>query len=389
MSRQTTPLAWKNLVHDPRRCMLAVAGIAFAVMLMFQQRGFNHALFDSTVELVQKLDTDILVFNPARFALSNEVRFNRSQLDIVASVPGVDRVVPLYIENLAARLRRDGLRARPIRVLSWDLAESIWLDPSGEFGPQQLALRAPRTALMDRWSKSHFGFHPDRPTELQAGELAGRPLTIVGWFELGTDFAHEGNLIMALDNFVEYFAYRSRDPRERVDLGIVRVSATADPNAVARDLERVLGRELRVLTKPAFVRKEIGFWARNTPIGVIFAVGAVIGFAVGVIICYQILATDIAEHLSEFATLKAMGYSNRYFVGLVIRQALYLAGLGFLPGWGLSWLLFQFNSQATGLLMRMTWDRVGVIVLATVVMCVVSGLLALRKLLAADPASLF
>jgi putative ABC transport system permease protein len=113
------------------------------------------------------------------------------------------------------------------------------------------------------------------------------------------------------------------------------------------------------------------------------------GFVVGVIICYQILANDITEHMSELATLKAMGYGNGYFFGLVLKQAIYLSLLGFLPGLFCSWLLFQVNSSFTGLLMNLSWDRALFILGLTMIMCVFSGFLALRKLLAADPASLF
>lgn len=113
------------------------------------------------------------------------------------------------------------------------------------------------------------------------------------------------------------------------------------------------------------------------------------GFVVGVIICYQVLASNIGDHLRELATLKAMGYANRYFVRLVFAQSLYLAVLGFLPGLGLSLFLYQFYSAFTGLLMVLTVPRVIVIFALTLGMCCVSGLLALRKLLAADPASLF
>ncbi len=386
----STPLAWKNLTHDRRRLVLATAGIAFAVMLMFQQRGFRHALFDSTVEVVRVLDADLILFNPTRFALSNEVRFPREAIDVATSNRQIASVIPLYIENLTARLRVEGGRARPIRVLAWDLSRPILRDEERQIIPQLTKLTRPGTALMDRLSHKTFGFDlsPTAPA-VQVGELAKKEIEIVGLFRLGTDFAHEGNLIMSLDNFANYFGYRNPDPRAVVDLGIVKVAPGENPNKVAPLLEKQLGSQIRVMTKQAFIDHEIGFWSRSTPIGIIFTIGAMMGFAVGVIICYQILANDITEHLSEFATLRAMGYRDGYFIGLVVRQSIYLSLFGFLPGLMVSWLLFWFNSNMTGLLMRLTWDRILSIFALTILMCVVSGLLALRKLLAADPASLF
>jgi putative ABC transport system permease protein len=385
-----TPLAWKNLTHDRRRLVLATAGIAFAVMLMFQQRGFRHALFDSTVEVVRVLDADLILFNPTRFALSNEVRFPREAIDVAASNQQVASVIPLYIENLTARLRVEGGRARPIRVLAWDLSKPILLDEEGQIIPQLSKLARPGTALMDRLSQKTFGFDLSvTAPEVQVGELAKMKIEIVGLFRLGTDFAHEGNLIMSLDNFTNYFGYRNPDPRAIVDLGVVKVAPGENPQQVAQLLEKQLGSQVQVMTKQSFIDREIGFWSRSTPIGIIFTIGAMMGFAVGVIICYQILANDITEHLGEFATLKAMGYRDRYFIGLVVRQSIYLSLFGFLPGLIASAILFWFNSNMTGLLMRLTWDRILSIFVLTILMCVVSGLLALRKLMAADPASLF
>ena len=112
------------------------------------------------------------------------------------------------------------------------------------------------------------------------------------------------------------------------------------------------------------------------------------GFAGGVIV-EQIVFADVSEHLAEYARLEAMGYTNRYFVGLVLRQSLYLSILSFLPGLAVSLLLYHMLAQWTGLLMILSFRRAAVVFVLTAVMCVVSGCLAIRKVLAADPAELF
>ena len=390
----TTPLAWKNLTHDPRKLLVALSGIGFAVMLMFQQRGFSHALFDSTVAVVQELDADLIVFHQNRFALSSEVRFDRDVLDSAESTPGIQSARPVYMENQLARFRTAGNKARPIRVVGFDIDQDLLVDSTGEIKPQLNALRDPSTALIDNLSKKNFGIdfaavNEDGSFQLQSAELSGKRIDVVGQFQLGRDFAHDGTLLMSTGNFAQYFGYRGLDPLSKVDLGAVKLVSGQSPEEAVQRLGQGLGSQVTILTKQQFVDKEIDFWARNTPIGVIFAIGAMMGFVVGIIICYQVLANDITEHLGEFATLKAMGYSNAFFFGLVIKQAFYLSLLGFLPGLFCSWLLFLVNTRFTGLLMNLTWDRVLFVLVLTVVMCVVSGLLALRKLLAADPASLF
>lgn len=386
----TLPLAWKNLTHDLRKLAVAVSGIAFAVLLMFQQRGFNDALFDSTVEIVRVIDCDIIAVHPARFALSNEIRFDRKSLDLISSSPDVAYVETLYIENVAARLRKSGFKARPIRVIGFNLDTDMFVDETNDIRSQKDRLREPNTAIMDRLSKSNYGFDLEAvPFLSSSGELSGKEIRIVGSFRSGRDFANDGNLLMSKENFVNYFRYRGSDPLSVVDLGVVKLTQGVDPVKARHAMQERLGQSVKVFTKKQFIEKEQLFWQHNTPIGSIFFIGMCMGFAVGVIICYQILANDISEHMREFATLKAMGYTNRYFFGLVIQQAVYLALLGFIPGLLVSIILFWFNSYATGLLMFMTFSRVALILLVTLAMCVISGLLALRKLLAADPASLF
>ena len=143
------------------------------------------------------------------------------------------------------------------------------------------------------------------------------------------------------------------------------------------------------MTRDEFVNDEIRFWGKSTPIGIIFGIGTAMGFIVGVIICYQIIFTDISDHMPEFATLKAMGYGDSYFTRFVITEAIYLSLFGFLPGLLIAVLLFAFITSQTGLLMVMTLPRALLVFGLTLTMCVLSGVAAMRKLQAADPASLF
>jgi putative ABC transport system permease protein len=222
-------------------------------------------------------------------------------------------------------------------------------------------------------------------------ELAGKQVQLIGNFHLGTDFANDGTLLMSLENFAFYFPLREmfRDPLATVDIGLVACERGADLEQVKNQLQKVVGNHIDVYTRQELIDKEINVWDKNTPIGVIFQVGMIMGFVVGILICYQVLYNDIADHMAEFATLMAMGYGQRYFLGVVVREALYLALLGFVPGLCIAWVLFQLITLWTGLTMSLSVGDAGITLALTVTMCVVSGLLAVRKLLAADPASLF
>jgi putative ABC transport system permease protein len=391
-----TPLAWKNLTHDVRRLVVATCGVAFAVLLMFTQVGFQNALFDSQVKLIDDLEGEIFLVNKAKYTLAAEKRFPMSRLNQARSCPGVEGAYPLYTELTTSVLRKIehgmGNLGYPLRTVGFYLDDPVF--KSDEINHQLSRLRVQDTALIDKKSKqSKFPFPLDSDNQLaqQYVELAGKKLTLVGTFDLGTDFAHDGNLVKSAENFAHYYPHRVRygDPLSVIDIGIVHVADGADVNEVRDFLERTLDKDVFVMTREQFRTEEIRFWDESTPIGTIFLAGKLIGFIVGMVICYQVIYSDIADHMAEFATLKAMGYTTRYFILLTLTEAVLLAVVGFVPGSAISAGLYSWLSGKTGLLMVMTFSGLLFVFVATVAMCVASGMLAVRKLLSADPANLF
>jgi len=233
----------------------------------------------------------------------------------------------------------------------------------------------------------------DNDAELKntSAELANQTVTLVGTFEMGTDFAHEGNLIMSAENFAKYFPHRNRfaDPLAVVDVGVIHLQQGANLATAVEWLADNLEEDVSIYTRKKFRATEVRFWNRSTPIGIIFMAGKIIGFVVGMVICYQVIFSDIADHMSEFATLKAMGYSSKYFVWLMVVEALLLSVIGFIPGMAIGKLLYLLLAGRTGLLMEMTLGSIVFVFCLTITMCVLSGLIAVRKLLSTDPASLF
>lgn len=388
---QNTPLAWNNLTHRPRRLAVALAGVGFGVLLMFMETGFRNALFDSTVQVIRALDADIIVVSRARYTLTASQNFDLSRVHMARTCRGVQSANPLYIETFYSVWRRPGQKGYPIRVFAFDLKDPVFSFP--EIAETRQRLDGLRTALIDVKSRSKFGFpnSRDRLTGWQGAELTDQSLRLVGGFHLGTDFANDGNLIMSAGNFKRFFRHRGRGarPLQNVDIGVVRIENGADAQATKNTLRRVLPNDVSIFTRQEFIDREISFWNKSTPIGFIFMVGTVMGFIIGAIICYQIIYATNADYISEFATLKAMGYRPRYFIGLVLRQSIYLALLGFLPGLVVSLLLYFVLSQATGLLMALTLKRIVIVLLLTIAMCSISGALAMRRVLDSDPAELF
>jgi putative ABC transport system permease protein len=391
-----TPLAWKNLTHDWRRLVVAVAGIGFAVILMFTQVGFQNALFDSQVKVIDDLQGDIFLLSRAKYTLAAEKRFPLELINQSASCPGVDGAYPLYSELTLSRLKNlkpgSSSKAFPIRTIGFRLQDPILRSP--EINAQLTKLALPGSALIDVRSKREnfdFPLEDERALSESPAELNNRRVTLVGTFHMGTDFAHDGNLVMSAENFAQFFPERMQmgDPLSVVDLGIVHVRESEDVEHVRDVLDQLLDDRVFVRTRREFRREEVRFWDDSTPIGIIFFAGKVIGFIVGSVICYQVIYSDIADHMSEFATLKAMGYTTGYFLRLIVAEAVLLSIIGFVPGQLISTGLYSVLAEATGLQLKMTPSAMALVFTLTLGMCLLSGMLAVRKLLAADPANLF
>lgn len=388
-----TPLAWKNLTHDRWRLVVAVVGVGFAALLIFMELGFLNALLESTVQILRRLNGELVLVSSARYALPANERFDVRRMQQAEGVPGVEAVYPVYIETLEGVLRAPNSRAYPIRVLGLRENDPVFnRQPLVRSAPE---LTRPYAALVDVASRAKLGM-PTRPEQLVGfpAQLSGHRVQLVGQFRLGVDFATDGNLLMTATNFALFFPHRAgySSPLSVVDLAMVKLAPSASAEQVQKvkkTMRAVLPEDVDIFTRAELIEREKKFWSTNAPVGYIFLVGVYMGFVVGVIICYQIIYTDIANHMREFATLKAMGYSNLYFCTLVLWQALYLSIMGFVPGCALSYACYRLLAQVTGLTMEMTLTLAVTVFGVTLLMCVVSGLLALRKLLAMDPAELF
>jgi putative ABC transport system permease protein len=378
-------LGWMQLVHQKVRLLVAIAGIAFAVTLILMQLGFRASLLDSSVRYLERLRYDVAIVSTETQYLAQAVPFSSRRMYQALSVPDVASVSPVYAARGVWKNPWDHT-PRNLFMLGVDPADDV-LDAPGvrEYIDR---VRQRDAVLFDALSRPEHGpvaaaFRAGDPV---VTEVNDREVTVAGLFEVGTSFGIEGGLLTSDDNFLRLFPRRART---QIDLGLIRAAAGASPEAVRDAVRAMLPDDVLVLSRFELMEREQAYWMRTTPIGAIFSFGVVIGFVVGAIIVYQILFADVSDHLPEYATLKAMGYSNRFVSGVVIQQAVILAVLGFLPGLAICVWLYGVVGEATRLPMVLPWQR-GVAVLAlTTAMCAISGMLALRKVRALDPADVF
>ena len=382
------PIAWRNLAENPWRLAASVAGVAFAVVLMFLENGFRNALLDNMVAVARNLKGDLVVTHRSRYILSQPATFPASRLELIRGVAGVESVHRFYLDvHMSRRWRNVATgQTRPIRVIAFPPEDDLF-DLDGVLA-QRALWSAPDTALADTRSKTAI-FGPIRPG--MESELSGRRVRIVGQFTLGTDFRSNGTLLLSEANYLRYNP--TRDPGDLgdrlIDLGVVRVDADVSLSEMQEKLARHLPADCLVLTKDQLLRKEQHFWARVTPVGVVFDIGVVMGFLVGLAVCYQILFSEIHDRLSQFATLKAMGYNHGRLLRIIVTEGLWLAALGFALGWAVSVLLYLLLSRVTGMSLVWKLDQVLLILAITVAMCVLAAGLAGRRLRKVDPAELF
>jgi putative ABC transport system permease protein len=379
------PLGWLQLKREKLRFAVALLGVSFAVVLILMQLGFREALFKSAVRFHESLDGDIVIISRELPIIVQPYSFSSRRIYQARGVPGVESVTPIYL-GLAPWKNPDTHSVRVIFVIGIDPAERVFA--LEDVHAQRAAITREDDVLFDELSRPEFGLIAPRvrsgtPVEV---EVSNRRLRIVGLYGLGTSFGIDGSMVTSETNFLRIFPGRQRGV---IEIGLVRVAPANDPERVRDAIRRQLPADVEVLTRAQFVQREIDYWDTATPIGYVFGFGVIVGMVVGGIIVYQILFADVNDHLPEYATLKAMGYSNTFLAGVVIQQAVILAALGFIPAMGLSLVLYRVSGEATRLPLEMTSERAIFVFGLTVAMCTLSALMALRKVRSADPAEIF
>ena len=380
------PLGWLQLKHQKLRLFSAILGIAFAVILIFMQLEFREALFVSAVRYHSALEYDMVLVSPKTEFLVNAKEFSRNRLYQVQGIAGVAAVTPVYSRLADWRNPIDRSYSRGIFVLGFDPTDRGF---SRVLTPQAIEqIKIPDQIVFDRKGREEYGPVAElvEANGSTSTEVNSREVIVTSLYSIGTSFGLDGGIITSDLNFLRMFP---RDKKSAITVGLIHLDPGQDVLEVQERIRRSIPADVRVLTREEFKNLEIEYWNTTTPIGYVFAFGAIIGVIVGFIIVYQILFADVQDHLPEYATLKAMGYTQGYLRNVVLQQSIILAVLGFLPGLGLSILLFDKTAEATRLPMEMDRDSILQIFTLTLVMCAGSGLLTLRKLRGIDPAEVF
>jgi len=358
---------------------VSTAGIAFVIQLIFVQLGLYAAVMNTATQVYDQLYFDIMLTSPHYVFLNSTGMFPRQRLYQALTVDGVESAKPCYIalpswQNLQTRERYK------ILLMAFNPSDHVFLLP--ELNEQVDRLRYPDMVLINRDTRPELG-----PRSIgMVTTVNQRQITIAGQYTLRLGFSAQGAITTSAQNFSRIMQGYDL---EQVNLGLITVSPGVAPDKVVHRLRRLLPPDVRVLTRDELGTIEQRYWIEVAAAGVTHGSGAIIAFLVGIVILYQVLAIHITNHFAEYATLKALGYSDTYISWVVLQQALTLAMLGFVPALALALGVYELVRQTAHLSINMTLERLVIVLALVVVMCVVSGLIALRKVKKADPADLF
>ncbi len=383
------PLPWLQLTREKPRLLVALAGVAFANLLLFIQFGLRDSLYDTAVQIHRHLQADLVLVNPG---VNNLIDINypnqsiaKRRLEQVRAFEGIKSVSPLYSAFVVWK-NPETRRSRPLIVFGFEPDKPAFALP--EVTQQLDKLKLPDAVLFDRSSRLEFG---PVAREFEQGkrvttEVNNRKIKVAGLFTLGGSVFSSDGLLMTSELNFRRITSRSLD---KPSLGLIKLEPGVDAQRVRARLASYLPGDVAVMTLEDFVNLEKKYWQDSSSIGYTFTLGAILGFIVGSVIVYQVLYSDVSTHLGEYATLKAMGYTNIYLLGIVFQEALLLSILGYIPGFFLSLGIYSLIVQSARLPIAMELGRAIIVFFLTVLMCILAGVLAVRKLREADPADIY
>lgn len=386
-----TQLAFRQLTHRGAKLIGALLGVCVAIVLIFTQVGFQNALYDSAVGIPNALDADVFIAGPTFHSWADSPPWMpRGTLYEAEGVPGVAGITPLYTSAMAVASPADG-HSLSAYLMAFPPGQPAFLrgDINRQIGDVAMADRV----LMDGESRDDFelirdAFLKNGPTEvvvLNPSESLQKVVEVSGLFGIGPSFSIDGSIITSDLNF-----YRmTQIPLDRVGLGLVRVRPGSDAKDVRTAIQQKLGNRAHVFTKPEFAANEVRYYAEETPIGYIFRMGLVVGVLVGTVFISQALHGIVNDNIKEYATLRAMGYDQSFFLVLVTAISLTLAVCAYLPSTLMAWGIYRLAAGATKLPLQMKLGDMSLILAVVVAMGLAASLLAIRKLKAADPVDLF
>ena len=379
------PFSWLQLTSSPPRFFTAAAGVSFASILILLQLGFYDGILDQVVHPVRSMNGEIIMVSKQFEQLTASGPFSKRRAEQAKSFSDVEDVFPVYTVMSVIKNIETG-ENKEIFVLAFDPADEPFAGPMMKSGKK--FLKNEERVLFDEFSENVYGPVAERlkrEGEISA-EMENTRIVISGLFSMGSTLAAKGHLLMSDMMFLRLF--KNRAPN-MINIAVVKLKPGADPAAVAEKMQKKFSEDIKVFTKDAFIEREQVYWRDRTPIGFVVSAGLLVAMVVGCLIVYQILFNDVNSHIGEYATLKAVGIRDYFFVKTILEESLILMFCGIIPGAGASALMYKFARHVTNMPIYMSWNKIAIVCVLMLAACLFAGLLATKELRAADPAEIF
>ena len=358
----------------PYRTLAAVLGVALPIVSMLIQFGFYDAVMTTATHFYQNLRFDLLLSSPDYLEFSQPGSIPRESLTRALSVQGVRQSQPVFISIQSWRVPQTD-RIHQILVLGIDPLRN----PFAPIG-QEALLQRRDTLEFDRNSRPALG----NWAKGMVAEVGGRALDVVDTFAFGPGFNALGLCVVSDRTFD-----RLQPFPDRVSLGLIQLDGKVPGDVVAEHLRRLLAPDVRVATRAQVFDGERSYWRSATSLGINLSVGCGIVLLVGIVVIYNILSSDIANRLTEYATLKAIGFDDAALGSLVRLQAVGFALLAIPLALGLAEAGYWLTRRETFLPVQLTWSRSIAALGLGVVISLLAAQLAIGRLKRADPGDLF
>jgi putative ABC transport system permease protein len=378
------PIGWLQLTHRRSRFAAALAGVAFANVLVFVQLGLMNSMAAATLRPYAFFDADIMISAGDANAIAEGGNVARQWMLQAMADDDVREGMGLFVGNVS--WDRGGTDIG-LTTFGIDPAQRAFVSP--EVTADLALLQVQNAVILDRLAR---GLPPEeaaaiRPQSPVTFEAQGRTLIAVDTFAGGGGFGGDGYMLASDQTFLGLFPERTSAAPDHI---LLRLRPGADVEATLTRLRGLVSEpSLRIRSFAAAAAEDLRYQQTQRPTGVIFGFGVLIGVLVGLVIVYQVLSADVADHMREYATFKAMGYGPRFFLGVVFEEALILGVLGFIPGVAIGTGILALMGKVTTLPLTMSWSMAAMVFAGTILFSALSGAIATRRLAAADPADLF
>jgi putative ABC transport system permease protein len=378
-------LAWRQLVSKRKSLLATISGNVVAFILIFMQLAFEQGIYAAGTSLHHILQADAVMINPASINIGRMRPLNRATYGSLLAHPSISEAAMISTTVASWRSPLDGLQ-RPALMLGIPIDRDV-IAPQWAADWNTSQLEIPGTVLFDQEARPELGgevipkiLSGKSGFEFQINDHVVQPKQI---YPFRFPICTEGTIITSL----ETFNYIMASPSEATTALLISLkdrSMHSMRRTVAR-MNRDLPPDAQIFTKKQWIKRETKFWAENTPVGILFRFGVFIGACVSSVFIYQILLSDITAHLSEYATLRAIGYGRWYLRRVVFFQGLFLTVISCPLAMIVSSVLIRLWTNFTKIPLTLTAANIlGVIGLGLAVASL-SALLATKELACADP----